>query len=97
MSSITVVFQCTPGSALASPLIAMDPLQQILDKATMAGLLNPIGADPVKLRTNLYANDTALFLHPVASNVANLKQIMQVFGSATGLCTNIQKSEVLPI
>jgi hypothetical protein len=75
----------------------MDPLQQILDKATMAGLLNPIGADPVKLRTNLYANDTALFLHPVASNVANLKQIMQVFGSATGLCTNIQKSEVLPI
>jgi hypothetical protein len=63
----------------------------------MAGLLNPIGADPVKLRTSLYADDTTLFLHPVASDVANLKQILQVFDSATGLCTNIQKSEVLPI
>jgi hypothetical protein len=45
-------------------ILAMDPLQCLLDKATEHGLLNPIGVDPVKLRTNLYADDVALFIRP---------------------------------
>jgi hypothetical protein len=35
-------------------ILAMDPLQRILDKATQQGLLSPIGADPIRLRTSLY-------------------------------------------
>jgi hypothetical protein len=49
----------------------MDPLQCLLDKATEHGLLNPIGVDPDKLRTSLYADDVALFIRPTTSDVSN--------------------------
>jgi hypothetical protein len=43
-------------------ILAMDPLQKMLDKATQLGLLTPIGPDPIKLHTSLYADDVMLFL-----------------------------------
>jgi hypothetical protein len=78
-------------------IIAMDPLQQLLHLATQEGLLNPIGAAMVKLGTSLYADDAALFIRPVATDLANPQQLLQLFGQATGICTNIQKSEIIPI
>jgi hypothetical protein len=39
----------------------------------------------------------ALFLCPIASDVTHLHYLLQSFGSATGLCTNIQKLEILLI
>jgi hypothetical protein len=50
-------------------ILAIDPLQRILDMATQQGLLTPIGADSVKFRTSLYADDAALFIRPIASDV----------------------------
>jgi hypothetical protein len=75
----------------------MDPLQKMLDLATQEGLLTPIGADPVKMRTSLYADDVVLFLRPSALDVSNLQCLLDQFGHATGLCSNIQESEVFPI
>jgi hypothetical protein len=47
-------------------ILAMDPLQKLVDKATKDGLLNPIGADPVKIRKKtLYADDAVLFPRPI--------------------------------
>lgn len=68
-------------------ILAMDPLQRILDRATEAGILNPIGAEPIKFRTSLYADDAALFV----------RRLLQAFGDATGLKTNLQKSQLFPI
>jgi hypothetical protein len=78
-------------------ILAMDPLQKLLNMATMVGLVHPIGADPVKIRTSLYADDVAIFLRPIPVDVANLKQILLHFRTATGLCTNIQKIEIILI
>jgi hypothetical protein len=78
-------------------ILAIDPLQSLLNKATEQGLLHPIGVEPVKLRTSLYADDVALFLCPIASDVQHLHQLLNSFGSAMGLCTNIQKSHIFPI
>jgi hypothetical protein len=78
-------------------ILAMNPLQRLLELATQEGLLHPIGADPVKMRTSLYADDIALFLRPHATDVANLQQLLHHFGTATGLCTNFTKSEIIPI
>jgi hypothetical protein len=78
-------------------ILAIDPLQRMLDMATQQGLLTPIGADPIKFRTSLYANDAMLFLRPIASDVSNLQRLLHQFGVATRLCTNIQKSEIFPI
>jgi hypothetical protein len=63
----------------------------------MEGLLTPIGADPVRFRTSLYADDAVLFIRPLASDVANLHQLLLHFMQATSLHINIQKSEVYPI
>jgi hypothetical protein len=38
-----------------------------------------------------------LFVQPMASDVANLQLLLHTFGAVTGLCTNIHKSEILPI
>jgi hypothetical protein len=38
-----------------------------------------------------------MFLRPIATDVANLQEPLHQFEQATGLCTNIQKSEIAPI
>jgi hypothetical protein len=78
-------------------IFAMDSLQRLLDIATQQGLLTPIGAGPIKMRTSMYANDAMLFLRPIATDVTNLQQLLQHFGATTGLCANIQKSLVFLI
>ena len=75
----------------------MDPLQQALNNATERGLLNPIGGDPIRLRTSLYADDAALFIRPMAQDLDNLQQILHTFGEVTGLRTNVAKSEIYGI
>jgi hypothetical protein len=78
-------------------ILAMDPLQRLLDKATEHGLLSPIGADPVRMRTSLYADDAALFIRPTASDIRNVQLILAAFGEATGLQTNMNKSAMYMI
>ena len=83
-----------------SPLlfvIAIDPLQKILDVATRRGLLHRIRGRGAMLRTSLYADDAAVFLAPIKKDVDNLASILKGFGEVTGLCTNFQKSSVVPI
>jgi hypothetical protein len=79
-------------------ILAMDPIQKMLDMATQKGLLTPIGAEPVKMRTSLYAYDTlVLFLRPNTSDMSNLKYLLDQFGQAADLCTNIQRYKVFSI
>ena len=88
--------QCDPLSPMLF-ILAMDPLQRVLDIAMAQGLLQLIGTDPIKLRTSLYEDDAALFLRPSKQDMTNLQQILQCFGEATGLFTNMQKLEMYPI
>jgi hypothetical protein len=37
-----------------------------------------------------------MFLRPIATNMANLQELLTQFGQATNMCTNIQKSEIVP-
>ena len=45
----------------------------------------------------MYADDVVLFLRPSAGDIEITLDILQLFGSASGLTTNLQKSSVLPI
>jgi hypothetical protein len=87
------------GDPLSSMLfiLAMDPLQKLLDMALQEGLLTPIGSNPIKQRTSLYADDAMLFLITIAADVSNLQHLLNHFGMATRLCTNIEKSEIYQI
>jgi len=48
-------------------------------------------------RISLYADDVVIFLRPSASDIEITLDILQLFGEASGLKTNVQKSSVLPI
>ena len=83
-----------------SPLlfvIAIDPLQRILEVATRKGLLHKIRGRGAMMRTSLYADDAAVFLAPIKRDVDNLANILRGFGEVTGLCTNFNKSSFVPI
>jgi hypothetical protein len=65
--------------------------------ATEKGILHPISARAKGIKTSLYVNDTAIFVSPTTQDITRLKSILDAFGQASGLRTNLLKSEVFPI
>ena len=83
-----------------SPLlfdIAIDPLQQILDKATASGLMSESPGGSQHPRISLYADDAAIFIAPSVQDISCLANILQGFGEVTGMVTNVAKSSIAPI
>ena len=78
-------------------ILAIDPLQKILDLATQHGILTPLTLTTTKLRTSLYADDAAIFLNPNRQDLQAMKDILKMFGEVTGLVTNLEKSSIHPI
>ena len=64
-------------------ILAIDPLQRLLNLATKAGLLSKVGRSRARLRTSMYADDAVIFLRPVKEEVAVLKRLLHLFGEAT--------------
>jgi hypothetical protein len=77
-------------------ILALDPLQRILQAATDAGILSRLPIREAKLRTSLYADDAVLFLNPIRAEVDSVLRILHAFGQATGLRINVDKSSVTP-
>jgi hypothetical protein len=65
--------------------------------ASEEGLLQQIRARPVRFAVSLYADDAGIFVGPEAQDMRVVRQIPKVFEDATGLSTNLQKSEAFPI
>lgn len=78
-------------------ILAIDPLQTILNMAKDQGILSPISNRVAKFRTSLYADDAAIFLNPSRADVDSLITLLENFGRATGLQVNLSKSSVVPI
>ncbi|WVZ91565.1 hypothetical protein U9M48_037717 [Paspalum notatum var. saurae] len=75
-------------------ILAIDPLQRILDLATRHGILSPLPLTAAKLRTSLYADDAAIFINPFKEEFLAVKNILHAFGCASGLFTNFEKSSI---
>jgi len=78
-------------------ILAMEPLQIMLLKATEQGMLTPICNRKAKLRISLFADDATIFLNPVQQEVEVVKNILNSFASASGLITNTVKSAAYPV
>jgi hypothetical protein len=78
-------------------ILVMDVLNWMVTRASEAGLLQPLSRRPIQHKISLYADDVALFLRPVASDISLTLRLLQLFGDASGLRTNVQKSSVMPI
>jgi hypothetical protein len=76
---------------------AIDPLQKLIEFATREGVLLPIKAKTASFRASLYADDAGVFAHPDKDELLSLSAILDFFGKASGLITNIAKTEVFPI
>lgn len=78
-------------------ILAMEPLNRLLELATAKGLLSPIKNKMAKLRMSLYADDATVFVNPVREEVQVVAEILTIFGNASGLITNMGKCVVYPI
>jgi hypothetical protein len=78
-------------------ILAMDVLGFLITKAENGGLLRPIAPRTLKHRVSFYADDVVLFLHPIEEGISLITDILHVFGEASGLHNNVQKSSVFPI
>jgi hypothetical protein len=78
-------------------ILVMEPLNWLLQLATSEGLLSPINSRMAKLRTSMYADDAVVFVNLIKEEVQVVVGILQIFGNASGLITNMGKSAVYPI
>ena len=78
-------------------ILAIDPLAKIIDHAIQEDIISLIPSRAIRMRTSLYADDAAIFMNPIKTEIQAFQQILQVFGQATGLVTNLQKSALYPI
>jgi hypothetical protein len=60
-------------------ILAIDPLQRIIEVAATKGILNPILPKAAKLRCSLYADDAAIFASPNSLELQHLHGILNFF------------------
>ena len=110
-SSTQILLNGCPGERIAlrrglrqgdplSPMLfilVMDVLCRLIEKASEEELLQPLARRALQHRISLYADDVVIFLQPSASDIRITLDILQLFGEASGLRTNVQKSSVHPI
>ena len=78
-------------------ILAIDPLHHLFRVASEAGLLLPFRAAPVRFAVSLYADDAGIFVGPEVADMMVVRAILDAFAAATGLRTNLGKSEAFPI
>lgn len=78
-------------------LLAMEPLHKMFKVAQHQGLITFLNKNSEHFRFSLYADDAAVFIAPKAQDWSTLKMILDIFGQASGLHTNMNKTEIYPI
>uniref|UniRef100_A0A0A9EUA7 Reverse transcriptase domain-containing protein n=1 Tax=Arundo donax TaxID=35708 RepID=A0A0A9EUA7_ARUDO len=78
-------------------ILVMDVLNSLVAQATHVGLLQPLAVQRAKHRISFYADDVIMFLRPLSRDLSIIQQLLDTFGHASGLNTNIAKSSVTPI
>lgn len=78
-------------------ILALQPLQKLLDLAETEQLLSPIQGRTRRFRMSLYADDAAVFVNPTRQEIDVISTIFQAFGRVSGLKINLSKTAVYPI
>ena len=78
-------------------ILCMEPLQALFSKATEQGIFAPLATNGVHQRLSMFADDVMLFFKPVAQEIRACREILGMFGAASGLEVNLAKSAAVPI
>jgi hypothetical protein len=110
-SSTQILLNGVPGDFIAhqrglrqgdplSPMLfilILDVLALLVQRASEEGHLQPLSVKQLKHRISMYADHAVIFLRPDPADILLVLDILSLFGKASGLQTNIQKSNVVPI
>jgi hypothetical protein len=77
-------------------VLAMEVFNNLLHWVEKTGHLAPIQGR-MGSRVNLYADDLVLFLKPLQHDLQAVKASLSIFGRASGLFANLEKSVVTPL
>ena len=72
--------------------VGMEALTVTLKCAAEEGLLSPIGGCSPLQRLSIYADDVVLFTKPHVLDLLTVRELLQMFGEASGLRVNYRKS-----
>lgn len=61
------------------------------------GWLRKMEPQEIRFQCSLYADDAILFIRPSVQEASAVKEILRIFGDATGLKTNLAKCSITPI
>ena len=61
-------------------ILAIDPLQRLLNLVTEAGILSKVARDRARMRISLYVDDAVIFLRPDKQEVKALVRLLNLFG-----------------
>jgi hypothetical protein len=78
-------------------ILAMDPLQRLLNLAIGRNVLTQLPLATAKWRTPMYVDDAAIFISPKKEDIEAVKSILDTFSKVSGLSINMDKSSVHPI
>jgi hypothetical protein len=76
-------------------VLVMDVLGFMIKKAEEENLLQPLAIRALQHRISIYVDDVIIFLRPLTHDIDTMLELLQIFESASGLKTNMQKSSVL--
>ena len=76
-------------------ILVMDVLHYMVKKAAEEDLLQPLARRVLQHRVSLYADDVVLFLRPSAADIGITLDMLDLFGSASGLKTNISEEQCI--
>jgi hypothetical protein len=77
-------------------ILVMDVPGHMVSKATEEGILQSLARQALQHRISHYADDV-VFICPETTGIATIMDVLNLFGVASWLKTNLQKSNVLPI
>jgi hypothetical protein len=78
-------------------LLAMEPLNLLFQKAQQNHLLQKLSPACDAFRVSMYANDVVVFVHSNEQELQITDCILQIFARASGLMTNMSKTQYYPI
>jgi hypothetical protein len=78
-------------------VLVMECFNAMIKVADSRGLFCPLRPRSIKQRVSLYADDVVVFLSPVVLDLVMIRAILDLFRQASGLATNINKSNAFPI
>jgi len=78
-------------------VLAMEVFNHVLSWLDSVGMLAKLGLAGQVQRVNLYADDLVMFLAPLDQDLHALKSCLRIFGAASGLFANLDKSVATPL